>query len=174
MQAAHNIETASASAGSPGLKLVQHKNPFVALGLAVNHLMGRPAFANLRFGDWSRVLVGQINRRHYYFAIDETNQVQGFVGWALTTRDKAESWVAGRSALTYEDSQDGDCLIINAWAASSPEVGRLLRDAARRVGEGKHAVYFKRHYKDGTIRPMRLDINAFVEQHLKRKAESVG
>jgi hemolysin-activating ACP:hemolysin acyltransferase len=146
----------------------------VALGLAVNHLMGRPAFATLRFGDWSRVLVGQVNRRHYYLAIDEANQVQGFLGWALTTRDKAEEWIAGRSALSYEDSRDGDCLIINAWAANSSEAGRLLRDAARRIGLGKQAVYFKRHCKDGNLRPMRLSPNSFVEQHLKRKAESAG
>ena len=50
----------------------------MALGLAVNHLMTKPAFANLRFGDWSRILVGQINRKHYYFAVDGKNQIQGF------------------------------------------------------------------------------------------------
>jgi len=146
----------------------------VALGLAVNHLMVQPAFANLRFGDWSRILVGQINRGHYYFAVDENKQIQGFLGWALTTEDKAEAWRAGRRALSCEDSRDGDCVIINAWSASSPEAGRLLRDAVRRVGLGKQAVYFKRHYKDGTRRPMRLNANAFVERHLERNAESAG
>jgi hemolysin-activating ACP:hemolysin acyltransferase len=146
----------------------------VALGLAVTHLMVQPAFANLRFGDWSRVLVGQINRRHYYFAIDEKKQTQGFLGWALTTKDTAEAWLAGRAALSYEDSRDGDCVIINAWSANSPEAGRLLRDAARRIGLGKQAVYFKRHYKDGTTRPMRLSANAFVEKHLERNAENAG
>jgi hypothetical protein len=92
----------------------------------------------------------------------------------LATRDKAEAWVTGRAALSYEDSRDGDCLLINAWAANSPEVSHLLRDAARRIGRGKHAVYFKRHYEDGSTRPMRLNANAFVEQHLKRKADNAG
>jgi hypothetical protein len=32
--------------------------------------MTKQAFATLRFGDWSRILVGQINRKHYYFAVD--------------------------------------------------------------------------------------------------------
>jgi hypothetical protein len=36
----------------------------------VAHLMLKPAFARLRFGDWSWVLVGQINRGHYYLVID--------------------------------------------------------------------------------------------------------
>jgi hemolysin-activating ACP:hemolysin acyltransferase len=127
MQLANNGKTPLQSGGPPRLRLIRPNNPYVALGVAVNHLMGKPAFANLRFGDWSRALVGQINREHYYFAIDEKNQVQGFLGWALTTGDKAEAWLTGRDALSYDDSRDGDCLIINAWAASSPEVGRLLR-----------------------------------------------
>src|SRR5262249_35047845 len=42
------------------LKLFRPQNPYIALGLAVNHLMTKPAFANLRFGDWSRILTGQI------------------------------------------------------------------------------------------------------------------
>jgi hemolysin-activating ACP:hemolysin acyltransferase len=174
MQAASDGETATEPNGPPRLRLIQIGNQYVALGLAVNHLMVQPAFSNLRFGDWSRILVGQINRRHYYFAIDEKNQIQGFLGWALTTRDKAEAWLAGRAALSYEDSRDGDCVIINAWSASSPEAGRLLRDAARRIGLGKQAVYFKRHYKDGTTRPIRLRANAFVEKHLERNAVSAG
>ena len=49
----------------PDLKVFRPQSPYVALGLAVNHLMTKPAFANLRFGDWSRILVGQINRKHY-------------------------------------------------------------------------------------------------------------
>ena len=174
MQLANNGETTTQSSGASTVRLVQTENPYAALGLAVNHLMVQPAFANLRFGDWSRILVGQINRRHYYFAIDEKKQVQGFVGWALTTNDKAEAWLAGQRGLSYEDCRDGDCVIINAWAASSPEAGRLLRDAVRRIGLGKQAVYFKRHDQDGTTRPMRLNANAFVEKHLERNAESAG
>jgi hemolysin-activating ACP:hemolysin acyltransferase len=174
MQLASSGETATQSSGASTLRLVQTDNPYVALGLAVTHLMVQPAFAKLGFGDWSRILVGQINRRHYYFAIDEKKQVQGFLGWALTTNDKAEAWLAGRAALSYEDSRDGDCVIINAWSARSPEAGRLLRDAVRRIGLGKQAVYFKRHYKDGTTRPMRLNANAFVEKHVERNAESAG
>jgi len=174
MQLANNGEAATQPGGASTVRLFQTDNPYVALGLAVSHMMVQPPFANLRFGDWSRILVGQINRRHYYFAIDEKKQIQGFLGWVLTTKDKAEAWLAGRRALSYEDSRDGDCVIINAWAASSPEAGRLLRDAVRRIALGKQAVYFKRHYKDGTTRPMRLNANAFVEKHLERNAESAG
>jgi hemolysin-activating ACP:hemolysin acyltransferase len=168
MQQASTDDEANQTVRPATLRLVQPDNPYVALGLAVSQLMVQPAFAKLRFGDWSRVLVGQINRGHYAFAMDAKDQIQGFLGWALASSDKAEAWVTGRAALSYEDSRDGDCLLINAWAANTPEASRLLRDAARRIARGKQAIYFRRHYKDGAVRPMRLNVNAFVEQHLEQ------
>jgi hemolysin-activating ACP:hemolysin acyltransferase len=162
------------------LKVFQPPNAYVALGLAVSHLMTKPAFAQLRFGDWSRVLTGQINRKHYCFAVDGNNQVQGFMGWALTTKEKAEAWVEGRGGLAFEDSRDGDCVIFNAWSASTPEANRFLVAQARRIIDGKDTVYFKRHYRDGSTRPARLRVNDFVARHLARaeratpRAERIG
>ena len=138
------------------LRLFRPDNPYVALGLAVNYMMTKPAFAALRFGDWSRILVGQINRKHYYFVIGRNNQVEGFLGWAVTTKEKAEAWVEGRERVSYQDSFEGDSLLINAWAASSLEVNRFLLDAARQLFKDYDTLYFKRYYKDGRIKPWRL------------------
>ena len=152
------------------LRIFKPASPTAALGLAVSHLMVKPAFANLKFGDWSRILVGQINRGHYCFAIDGENQVQGFMGWAFADKDKAEDWVEGRRPLTFEDSRSGDCMVINAWSANSTRVTRFLLAEMRRIGKDKTTVYFKRHYKDGTTRPARLAVNSFVESHIERGA----
>ena len=152
------------------LRIFKPASPTAALGLAVSHLMVKPAFANLKFGDWSRILVGQINRGHYCFAVDGENQVQGFMGWAFADKDKAEDWVEGRRPLTFEDSRSGDCMVINAWSANSTRVTRFLLAEMRRVGKDKTTVYFKRHYKDGTTRPARLAVNSFVESHIERRA----
>jgi len=158
----------------PPLRIVKVANPATALGLAVSHLMLKPAFAKLQFGDWSRILVGQINRKHYYFAVDGKNQIQGFMGWAATSKENAEAWVEGRRNFSFEESLSGDCLVFNAWAANSSKVNRFLLSAARTVMEGKDTVYFKRHYPDGTTRPGRLRVNDFVARHLAReKATSV-
>jgi hemolysin-activating ACP:hemolysin acyltransferase len=161
--------TAAPVAPDAELKVFQPPNAYVALGLAVSHLMTKPAFANLRFGDWSRVLAGQINRKHYCFAIDGNNQVQGFMGWALTSKEKAEAWVEDRRGLSFGDSRDGDCVIFNAWAASTPEANRFLVAQARKIIDGKDTVYFKRHYRDGGKRPVRLRVNDFVARHLERE-----
>jgi hemolysin-activating ACP:hemolysin acyltransferase len=157
----------------PELKVFRPDNPYVALGLAVSHLMTKPAFAGLRFGEWSRILVGQINRKHYYFVVDAKNQVQGFLGWAITSKEKAEAWLEGRGGLSYhDDSVDGPSIIFNAWAASSGKVNRFLLQEARKIIVGKDMVYFKRRYKDGSTRPTRLRVNDFVAQHLEQKTAS--
>src|SRR5262245_28214680 len=110
----------------PELRALRPENPYVALGLAVNHLMTKPAFAALRFGEWSRILVGQINRKHYYFVVDARNQVQGFLGWAVTSKEKAEAWLEGRPGVSYDDdSFDGPIIIFNAWAARDRKSTRL-------------------------------------------------
>lgn len=170
MQTALDDKTsAPATAKSrPELRVIRPDNPFVALGLAVNHLMTMPAFASLKFGEWSRILVGQINRKHFLFVVDDKNQVQGFLGWALTSRDRAEAWLEGRGALSFEDSLDGDCVIFNAWAGKGLKVNRILLQEGRKIMEGKEMVYFKRHYKDGTTRPSCLTVNEFVSQHIER------
>jgi hemolysin-activating ACP:hemolysin acyltransferase len=165
----HAAQTAVPVPPENDLKVFRPQNQYVALGLAVSHLMTKPAFAHLRFGDWSRILTGQINRNHYYFVIDGKNQVQGFVGWALTSKENAEAWVEGRGALSFVDSREGDCVIINAWTASTPDANRFLVSQAREIIDGKDTVYFKRHYKDGRTRPVRLRVNDFVAQHLRRQ-----
>lgn len=161
----HAVETLDVAA----LRVFQPASPATALGLAVNYLMLKPAFANLRFGEWSRVLVGQINRRHYCFVIDQLNQVRGFAGWALTSRANAEAWVEGRKNLTQEESRDGECIVFNAWSAETFRIHRFMVDEARKLIQNRETMYFKRFYPNGTIRPVRLNVNDFVSSHIERR-----
>ncbi|HEV8679980.1 MAG TPA: hypothetical protein VGQ90_11435, partial [Stellaceae bacterium] len=164
----------AAKAGPPAgeLRLVRPDNAIVALGLAVSYLMTKPAFARLPFGEWSRILVGQINRGHYCFVGDGSRQIQGFAGWALATREKAEAWVEGRRGLTYDDSKEGECLVFNAWVANNFRVHRFMVDEARKIIKDKETLYFKRHYPDGSTRPVRLNVNDFVATHIDRKTSA--
>jgi hemolysin-activating ACP:hemolysin acyltransferase len=162
------------SVAEPSLRLFRPDHPAAALGLAVSHLMTKPAFANLRFGDWSRILVGQINRKHYFFVVDGEGQVQGFMGWALASEDHAQAWAEGRRAPTFEDSLQGDCVVVNAFSANSTRVTRFLVEEARRAFKDKTTIYFKRHYKNGTTRIARVPINEFVNGHIERSAGRPG
>lgn len=163
-------EQPQAQSTATGLRLFRPGNRVFALGLAVSHLMTKPAFARLPFGDWSRILVGQINRDHYFFVADERQQIQGFAGWALATKENAEAWVEGRRGLSFEDSLEGDCLVINAWQANGPLARRFMVEEMRKIGRDKQTLYFKRHYPQGGVRAVRLNVNDFVAAHIQRSA----
>jgi hemolysin-activating ACP:hemolysin acyltransferase len=135
--------------------------------MAVAFLMGDAAFQQLRFGHWARVLAGQIRRGHFLFVTEGTTVV-GFAGWAYASKDLADAWLAGARELTFEESQAGEIVVLNAWKAASPAANRRLIDAFRRLFRNKSALYYKRFYADGRVRPARLKVNAFVGAHLDR------
>jgi hemolysin-activating ACP:hemolysin acyltransferase len=154
------------STDRPALRTLQPANPATALGLAVSHLMTKPAFAALGFGHWSRVLVGQINRKHYHLVLDTQNRVAGFVGWVMTNEAAADAWLRGHRPIEGPDMDDGDCIIINAWSADTPAVNRLALAAMRDAGRDRRLIYFKRFYPDGRVRPMRLPMTAFAARSI--------
>lgn len=147
------------------LKVLRPGNHYQALGMAVAFLMADPAFQELRFGHWARVLAGQVRRGHYLFVV-QRDSVVGFAGWSLTDHDRAEAWLAGRGELTFEECQAGDCVILNVWKAATPAANRLLVDAFRRMFRDKEALYFKRFYADGRRRRARLRVNEAVDAHI--------
>lgn len=147
------------------LRAVRPRDNRQALGMAVSYFMTDPVFGRLAFGQWSRVLVGQINRGHYLFAM-EGEKVVGFVGWALTTKEKAEAWLTENRDVGFADAMAGEIVLINGWKASAPAAHRFLVDAVRRVVRDKEMVYAKRFYRDGRVRPMRIAVNRFVAAHL--------
>jgi hemolysin-activating ACP:hemolysin acyltransferase len=155
--------------GGPGrLKAWRPTSPAASLGLAVEYLSGKPAFAALPFGAWSQVLFHQVARNHFFFVVDAEQKMQGFLGWALTDQDMADQWVDGRAILRNHDSQQGDCVIVNAFAAETPQARQFVVDAVRSLFASKSALYFKRHYRDGRTRTTRLAPNAFTANHCAR------
>jgi hypothetical protein len=147
-----------------GLQLVRHTDPAAALGLAVSHLMTKPAFAQLTFGSWSRVLVGQINRGHYVLARDATGRTCGFLGWALTDEAAAMDWLGGAEAIAPSNAAQ-DCIVLNAWSGENDAINRLLLDAARSAAAPYRLIFFKRQYTDGRVRAGRLAVTDAFRHH---------
>jgi hemolysin-activating ACP:hemolysin acyltransferase len=145
------------------------KSPAAALGLAVDFLSKKPAFAKLQFGEWSQVLFYQVARGHFFFVVDQDRRVRGFLGWALTPQALAEQWVEGRTGLRNEDCREGDCVIVNAFAAETGSANRFIVDAMRKLFASKRTLYFKRHYPDGRTRRTRINVNDFVAGHVSRQ-----
>lgn len=147
-----------------GCQVFRTQNPAQALGLAVSHLMTRPAFARLSFGPWSKILAGQINRGHYWLIADDAKRVVGFLGWALAQEAAAEAWLADDPGAVISGGQ-GDCIIFNAWSGDDPGVRETLLAAARQAAAPHRLIYFKRFYARGGVRPVRLLVTDFVQNH---------
>ncbi len=159
--------TNSKLASRTDLRAMQDTNVHAALGRAVSYLMKMPSFGNLKFGHWSRILIGQINRRHYFLVMDGDRPV-GFVGWAFVDEAKARAWAEDQSNIHERDCSHGDCVIINAWAADSNRVNRFILERLREIMHDKKRVYAKRSYDDGTMRTVVLSVNKFVEAHIEK------
>lgn len=166
-QSVTRTSVSEAPSAAATLRAVRTRDGRQALGMAVNYLMTDPVFARLPFGQWSRVLVGQINRGHYLFAM-EGEKVVGFVGWALTTKEKAEAWLTENRDIGFADSMAGEIVLLNVWKADGDAANRVLVEAVRRVISDREMVYAKRFYRDGRLRPVRLPVSRFVPGHVSR------
>lgn len=165
---APSAQTDAKTDGKAGvLRAGRLEDSYKALGAAVSLFMADPSFARLPFGHWSRILAGQIRRKHYLLVL-EGEAIVGFLGWALTTEPLAEDWLEGRGELKFEDTQAGECILINAWMARNERANRFLLSQMRQIGKNHKAVYAKRFYPDGRMRRMKLSVNDFVKQHLAR------
>ena len=114
----------------PPMQCRQFKDPVMALGRATNLLMRTAPFASFEFGRFSKVLLGQIRRRHYVFTIAEGVPV-GYAGWALCDEDVARAWIEERSVPSYDQCRNGNCWVGITFYAASREVcffqARFLR-----------------------------------------------
>jgi hemolysin-activating ACP:hemolysin acyltransferase len=156
-----------------GLKTRMFENRATALGLAVEYLMNKPAFARIPFGHWSRVLTGQIRRGHYFFVCTD-RKVVGFAGWALGSKAEAEAWISGNTADPPGQGLAGDNIILNAWAADTTEANKILLEELRIRGRDNAMLYARREYPDGRARPLRLKLGAAVVSHAAKAERTSG
>ena len=151
-----------------GYTALRDPNGFSALGRAVSYLMTKPSFARQPFGAWSRTLTGQINRGHYFFITSE-KRIIGFVGWALTDAEFADRWLRNSVDLPSDRCADGDCMVINAWAADTNDAHRFALKHLRTHAVGLHAAYAKRYYADGRTRPLIVPITGVLASHVLKQ-----
>lgn len=140
----------------------------MAVGIAARLMMNHPAFSRQPFGFWTQTLEGQAKRGHHAFVMDDARQVVGFVGYALTTKARAEAWKRGEMVLTYDECRHGDCVVFQSWIANDRIVNRFLLNAVRKILVGRDTMYYKRVYRNGSARVVAQPINEFIESHLAR------
>lgn len=143
-----------------GCRVMQDKNPYAACGRTIAYLMNVPNFARLPFGQLSRLIVGQINRGHYFFVVDPASAICGYCGWAQASHEQAEAWLTRNAGAGGEHTVDGPVCVINLWQASSPKANAVIIGAMRaRIHPSTELVVARRFYPDGTIRSVRIPIS---------------
>jgi hemolysin-activating ACP:hemolysin acyltransferase len=151
----HEGEVQVAGAQRGTFCAVRYRSPDVALSLSVTLTMRAPAFAQLRFGSWSRVLVGQVNRGDYLILLDSRKAV-GFGGWMPARTKDAERWLSEDFEIPVANRESADCAIVNAFLAPSREATYALRDAMLTEARQYGMIYGKRVTGKGVKRLVRL------------------
>ena len=131
-------------------------DPYRALGRAAALCARHPAFADRPFGQWTRVLMGQVNRGDYRFVLKDRTLI-GFLGWVRTDETGAERWLSG---VPPETSPDGDHVVLNALACDDPGALPFIAREAGTLVPPPFMLVGKRFYEDGRVRPVRLPIRA--------------
>ena len=142
-------------------RLVRAADPLRALARAVEYCARHDAFAARPFGHWARVLIGQVNRGHYRFAVepggaDGPARIVGFAGWFRAGRTAAERWMADEACPDHDPR--GDCVVLNAVAADGADVLRALHAGLGAAAPAPCTIFAKRLYPDGRVRPVRLPV----------------
>jgi len=102
--------------------------PEIALSTLVQLSVPAPAFSTQRFGAWARVLIGQVNRGDYLI-LGQNGRPVGFAGWFAARKTDAEAWLEHEVDIPVAPPGAGDCAVMNAFMAPSPEAARYLREA---------------------------------------------
>ena len=135
-----------------------NSNGYAALGKAVELQSQHPAFGNRPFGEWSKILMGQINRGHFAFIACE-DKITGFIGWLRTDRASGEAWLRENKHVKDPNVPMGEAVVVNAIQAEDRGALRLIRAKATELEKPPFTIYAKRFYKDGTIRPLTYDVS---------------
>ena len=146
-----------AAADENALRLVTGLAPLTAFARAVGHLMTRPAFANAPFGHIARALAGQVNRGHYAFVHRARRSSASSAGrWSRNPLPRPGS--RARAASPSAEARGGRLHPPELLAGRQPRRHRALIEFLAAKFPDKRRLYAKRHYPDGRIRPLRLDL----------------
>ena len=129
----------------------------------MHYISSEDCFDHVPFSTWSRMLLGVIERGHYFFAVQD-GKVTGFLGWSLADDDLANTWLTNDFELDHQNCLEGESIILNVWQSTSDQVTKFMLHHLSKIEypQGKKTVYAKRFDENGHIRPVKLDTKRFA------------
>jgi hemolysin-activating ACP:hemolysin acyltransferase len=119
---------------TPSIQQIADAN--TALGLAAAYVVAHPPFGSYRADKLIGSIAGQVQRRHYAFAVRD-GSIVGYLGWALCQQDVADARVEQGHAPTSEQCRQGDVVVIVIAIADDKTALRQLVAYARKLHAGK-------------------------------------
>lgn len=142
--------------------LVRTKDGYSAAGRAMTLLMLNDAFEGLKLGEIGRLIVGQVNRNHYYF-IRRNGVPTGFIGWAYCSEAAAIAWAERNDPRGIGDGKTGDSVILNSWLADGKDMNSYLLGRLREEWTDKKKLFARRRYTNGKSRALILNIDRDIK-----------
>ena len=125
-------------------------------------LMTNDAFEGLKLGEIGRLIVGQVNRNHYYF-IRRNGVPTGFIGWAYCSEAAALAWAERNDPRGSGDGTTGDSVILNSWLADGKDMNSYLLGRLREEWTDKKKLFARRRYTNGKSRALILNIDRDIK-----------
>lgn len=133
----------------PSIQQVADLN--TALGLATAYVVAHPPFGAYRADKLVGSIAGQLQRRHYAFAV-RNGAIVGYLGWALCQPDVAEAWLEHGRTPSFDQCGSGEVLVLVMVVADDPAALRQLVAHVRKHHAGK--TYMGRRISRG-VNPIR-------------------
>ena len=109
-------------------------------------LLSVKPYCDYKFGPLANVLLGQISRSHYAFAL-QGKSVVGYAGWALCEPEVARDWIEGRRTPLAEECAFGSVVVLTTFHAQARAAVFALTRHMRKRYPG-HEFVFRRDYGD--------------------------
>ncbi len=129
-----------------------------AFAAAITFLAARAPFRTLPLGPLAESVSGAVKRGHYVLAVD-AGQVVGLTCWGVTDFETARRWTDGEEVPSYEQTLDGDTVVLMLGGGDSPRVALGgVRHIARRYPGRRYLM--NRFGRPGTQRGRFPDVRA--------------
>lgn len=104
------------------LTFIRSNRPDSAFTAAITFLAAQKPFDRMPLGPIVATVSGAIQRGHYVLAVEDGRTVVGLTCWALTDYDTALAWSRGQVQPTFEQTCDGDTVMMMMGGGDGPGV----------------------------------------------------
>jgi hypothetical protein len=134
-------------------KIVHLSGSYEAFGMVMDYLSRSELYTGFELGNLSKAIRRQLRLGHHVAAV-LGDQMVGYAGWLITSREIAEAWKEGKGVLKTDPNGKADAAALTIVAVTDPRATPGLIRRARQLNPGTR-VYFKREYQDAALRGAR-------------------